>query len=343
MVLLFELSDVIEHFIQHKSAQSKVLGHTLQIAIDRSDNQHNSAGILLPWSTTKGATYMLSVSVELLEGDRAFIFGETADYQMRLIPRNYWVYPNQPLNQDILFQAQSETTVLGVLFNQKGLNYKALLTKFTLNQTRTHPETPIPEKIALPSLKNPDKKRLKSIRTQVTPSPYQIPIVNFGKPTVKRDEVPSSVAQKTSLDFFNPNYQPKSSAPTGQILIKRYPPWFNQSQSLLSGLVDQIYLIKWDHEEDWMDLQFKRLNLEYFLVYSVEKDDTTYQKLAQTKPPSFSLNHPDAQSYAQTQTYYQLLKHISRKRLKKVLIMDTNLLFKADFETQLKKLYNNVP
>jgi len=92
-----------------------------------------SAGMLIKFSDLlPNYPYKLSIEAELVSGDQAFVFIESAT--TRLVPRTWLFDLNKLQRYEIPFQLNTPEDIrIGVLFCNKGMKYIIHITEFNLN------------------------------------------------------------------------------------------------------------------------------------------------------------------------------------------------------------------
>jgi hypothetical protein len=92
-----------------------------------------SSGILIKFTDLlPNHPYKLSVEAELVSGDQAFVFIESAT--TRLVPRTWLFDLNKLQRYEILFQLdKAEDIRIGVLFCDKGMKYIIHITEFNIS------------------------------------------------------------------------------------------------------------------------------------------------------------------------------------------------------------------
>jgi hypothetical protein len=124
----------------HKNTQIKRTSGELILSADRTTKE--SAGLRVVLKTQCSAWYKLTVRVRLLKGDKVFVLAQdilVSEQKHRtkltlkepLIPRVYFFDEIDHVRQyDIFFKAMSDTSIIGVLFFSKDLEYEAAITSF---------------------------------------------------------------------------------------------------------------------------------------------------------------------------------------------------------------------
>lgn len=119
--------------IKHKNSIISHRAGFLQVETE-PDIDKVSSGILIKFNNLDvDYQYNLIVEAELISGDQAFVFIETAT--KRLVPRTYIFELNRLTRYEVPFTLNAKEDVrVGVLFEGKGMKYVIHITEFTIDK-----------------------------------------------------------------------------------------------------------------------------------------------------------------------------------------------------------------
>jgi len=101
-----------------------------------SRSQYQSSGFMYKVKTISNINYVLDIDVELLEGDKAFVYGEYIN-KVNAIPRTY-IITSKYINQIELIGTGADLKI-GVLFWTANVKYTLKINKFTFEKRSNKP------------------------------------------------------------------------------------------------------------------------------------------------------------------------------------------------------------